>query len=169
MAYGLDVDSFLKAFYRMIDRRGLPEEIISDNGTNFVGANKELCEMTAKIVQDSKFKSTITGKGIKWIFNPPYAPHFGGVFETMIKAAKRAVTAILGNADITDEELSTAFTGAEALINSRPLTYQSANPEDDIPLTPNHLLYGQIGGGFAPEVQNEIAYNPKNVGGECRN
>ena len=100
----------------MIDRRGLPEEIRSDNGTNFVGANKELCEMTAKIVQDPKFKSTITGKGIKWIFNPPYAPHFGGVFETMIKAAKRAVTAILGNADITDEELLTAFTGAEALI-----------------------------------------------------
>ena len=36
--------------------------------------------------------------------------------------------AILGNADVTDEELTTAFTGAEALINSRPLTYQSADP-----------------------------------------
>ena len=35
----------------------------------------------------------------------PYAPHFGGVFETMIKAAKRAIIAILGNADVTDEEL----------------------------------------------------------------
>ena len=45
----------------------------------------------------------------------------------------------------------TAFTGAEALINSRPLTYQSANPNDDVPLTPNHFLHGQIGGQFAPE------------------
>ena len=45
----------------------------------------------------------------------------------------------------------TAFTGAEALINSRPLTYQSANPSDDVPLTPNHFLHGQIGGQFAPE------------------
>ena len=78
-------------------------------------------------------------KGIKWTFNPPYAPHFGGVFETMIKAAKRAVMTILGNADVTDQELMTAFTGAEALINSRPLTYQSADPEDDIPLTPNQV------------------------------
>lgn len=60
----------------------------------------------------------------------------------MIKAAKRAITAILGNADITDEELLTAFIEAESLINSRPLTYQSANSEDNTPLTPNHFLQG---------------------------
>jgi len=70
----------------------------------------------------------MTNKGIKWNFNPPYAPHFGGVFETMIKAAKRAIMAILSKADVTDKEL---MTGAEALINSRPLTYQSAYPNDD--------------------------------------
>ena len=50
----------------------------------------------------------------------PICTHFGGVFETMIKAAKRAIIAILGNADVTDEELMTAFTGAESLINLRP-------------------------------------------------
>jgi len=51
----------------------------------------------------------------------PYAPHFGGVFEIMIKAAKRAVTVILSKADVNDELLTT-FCGAEAMINSRPLT-----------------------------------------------
>ena len=157
MAYGLDIDSFMKVFYKMIDRRGLPEEIKQ----NFVGTNKELCEMTTKLVKDSKLKSLVTSKGIKWTFSPPYAPYFGGVFETMIRAAKRAVMAILCNADVTDEELMTAFIGAKALINSRPLTYQSANPEDGIPLTPNHLMHGQIGGRFAPEVSDEVAYNPK--------
>ena len=69
--------------------------------------------------------------------------------------------AILNKADVTDQELMTAFTGAEALINSRPLTYQSANPNDDVPITPNHFLHGQIGGTFAPEAPNEVAYNPK--------
>ena len=40
----------------------------------------------------------------------------------MIKSAKKAIFAILQNADINDE-LLTAFIGAESLINSRPLPY----------------------------------------------
>ena len=161
VAYGLDTDSFLRAFYRMSNRRGVPEEMISDNGTNFVGANQELRKLINQMLQNSKLKESLTCQRIKWTFNPPSAPHFGGVFETMIKAAKRAILAILGNADVNDEELMTAFAGAEALINSRPLTYQSANPEDNVPLTPNHFLQGQIGGQFAPEAVEEVNYNPK--------
>ena len=161
LAYGLDLDSFMNAFCRMVNRRGLPKEMLSDNGTNFVAADKELRELVSKLLEDPKLATKMTHKGVKWTFNPPYAPHFGGVFETMIKAAKRAITAILGNADVTDEELTTVFTGAEALINSRPLTYQSANPQDDVPLTPNHLLHGQVGGIFAPEAPDDIVYSPK--------
>ena len=152
MAFGLDTDSFLRAFTRMCYRRGVPEEMISDNGTNFVGANQELLELTNKTCQNSRF---LISQGIKWSFNPRSAPHFSGVFETMIKAAKRAIFAILGNADVNDEELMTAFTEAESLINSRPLTYQSANP-DDIPLTPNHFLQGQIGVKFAPVADEDM-------------
>ena len=64
----------------------------------------------------------------------------------MIKSAKRAVAAVLSNADITDEELLTAFTGVEGLLNSQPLTYQSADPKDEPILTPNHFLHGQASG-----------------------
>ena len=103
----------------------------------------------------------MTTQKIKWKFNPPSAPHFEGIFEIMIKAAKRAILAILGNADVNDEELITAFTEAESLLNSRPLTYQSANPEDNVPLTPNHFLHGQCGGQFAPQVDKESSINLK--------
>ena len=51
MAYGLDTDSFLNAFYRMVNRRGLPEEMISDNGSNFVGAERELRELVSQLDQ----------------------------------------------------------------------------------------------------------------------
>ena len=149
-AYGLDTHSFLNAFCRMASRRGLPEEMISDNGTNFVGANRELRELVEKL-DKNKVASSTANRGVKWHFNPPLAPHFGGVHETMIKASKKAIYGILGNSDVTDEELMTAFTGAEGLINSCPLTYQSANPADDVPLRPNHFLHGQISGKFAPE------------------
>ncbi|XP_046544644.1 uncharacterized protein LOC124254839 [Haliotis rubra] len=160
MANSMDTDAFLNAFFRMVNRRGLPSEVISDNGTNFVGAVREL-----KQLLDALDKGTITrslaNRGIKWHFNPPYVPHFGGVFETMIKSAKRAIFAILSTSDVTDEELGTVFTGAEALINSRPLTYQSAHPLDVNPLTPNHFLHGQIGGMFAPESTDETDYHPR--------
>ena len=158
MAYALDTDSFLNAFYRMTSRRGLPDEVISDNGSNFISAERELKELVEKLEKE-KIQSSAANKGIKWYFNPPLAPHFGGVHETLIKAAKRASYAILKGADVTDEELMTAFTGAEGLLNSRPLTYQSANPMDDVPLTPNHFLFGQVGGQFAPETVDTSPYN----------
>ena len=79
----------------------------------------------------------------------------------MVKAAKKAIYAVLGNSDVTDEELITAITDAENLLNSRPLTYQSANIKDDVPLTPNHFLYGQMGGQFAPESVDTTRFNPR--------
>ena len=60
--------------------------------------------------------------------------------------------AILSKADINDEELHSAIVGAEGILNSRPLTYQSVSIKDAIPLTPNHFLHGQMGGRFAPEI-----------------
>ena len=144
----------------MVNRRDLPEEMISDNGSNFVGAERELRELVSQLDQDKIIK-LVAKKGVKWNFNPPLAPHFGVVHETMIKAAKRAAYAILGNASVTDEELMTAFTGAEALINSRPLTYQSANPLGEVSLTSNYLLFGQVGGQFAPELVDSSQFNPR--------
>ena len=104
---------------------------------------------------------SLANRGIKWNFNPPTSPHFGGVFEIMIKSAKRAIASILSNADIIDEELITALAGAEALINSRPLTYQSPDPHDNVPLTPNHFLFGQAGGCFAPDAVDSEPFDVK--------
>ena len=84
-------------------------------------------------------------------FQPSISTSLWGVQEIMIKAAKKA---IYGN-------LGTAFTGAEALINSRPSKYQTTNPDDDVLLTPNHFLPGQIGGQFAPESVDENDFNVK--------
>lgn len=160
MAFSLDTDSFLNAFYRFTSRRGLPSLMISDNGTNFVSADRELRELRDALDVD-KIQDSTAVKGVKWQFNPPGAPHFNGVHEIMIKAAKKAMKSILGDADVNDEELMSAIVGAEGLINSRPLTYQSSNASDDQPLTPNHFLHGQIGGQFAPETVDTTAYNLK--------
>lgn len=160
IAMGLDTDSFLNAFYRMVNRRGLPKSITSDNGTNFIGSEKELRKL-AECLDKNKIQKKTADRGVEWHFNPPLGPHFGGAHEIMVKAAKRAIYATLENSDISDEELMTAFTGAEALINSKPLTYQSANPKDPSPITPNHFLHGKVGGNFAPEAIDNTNYNIK--------
>ena len=103
VAFSLDTDSFLNAFFRMASRRGLPEDVVCDNGTNFVGGSNELKDLEA--LNKKKIQHATLSYGVNWHFNPPLAPHFSGVHEIMIQAAKKAIYAILNCADITDEEL----------------------------------------------------------------
>ena len=162
MSYALDTDSFVNAFTRMTSRRGTPAYVISDNGTNFVGAEPELRELVEALDADRITQETSKYHPIDWKFNPPCAPHFGGVFEALIKSAKKAIKVILGDADVTEEELHTAICGAERLLNSRPITYVSSDPNDLSPLTPSHFLVGEIGGPFAPEaLDREQTCNPR--------
>ena len=160
IGYRLSTDSFLNAFYRMASRRGLPDEVYSGNGTNDIGADRELQALLVQ-VEGHKIKESVANKGVKWKFNLPLAPNFGGAHESMVKSAEKAIKAQLGQADIKDEELMTAITGPEGLINSGPLTYQSANHVDDVPLTLNHFLHGQVGGQFAPTSVDEMHISPR--------
>ena len=79
----------------------------------------------------------------------------------MIRSAKRAVNAVLGNAHVKDEELLTVFTGVESLMNSRPVTQLSSDPNDEPVLTPNHFLLGHMGGELAPENVDTTKFNPR--------
>lgn len=78
IAFGLDTGSFLNVFTRFTSRRGVPKEMISDGGTNFVGAVSELKELVSKLDQN-KIQQDTAYRGVKWNFNPPGAPHFGGI------------------------------------------------------------------------------------------
>jgi len=145
----------------MTSRRGYLLTIVSDRETNFIGAERELRESVDNLDQ-TQIQDQTTGRGVKWSFNPPLAPHFGGVHEVMIKAVKKAIRAVLGNADVNDEELMTAFVGVEVLLNYCRLTCQSADVKDTTPLTPNHFLHGQMGGVSAPESVDEVTFSPRN-------
>ena len=89
---------------------------------------------------------------------PAICTTLGCVFEALVKSAKKALKTILGDADINDEELHTAICRAEEMLNSRPITYVSSDPNDLTPLTPNHFLVRQLGGRFAPEALPEEVY-----------
>ena len=140
----------------------MPTSVIADNGTNFVGAESEVRGLVQALDHDKIIEDTTVYHPNDLTFNPPSAPHFSGIFEAMIKSTKKAMKAILGNAEVTDEELLTAICGAEKLLNSRPITYVGSDPDDLLLLTPNHFIIGQVGGSFAPEALDQMeVYNPK--------
>ena len=140
----LTVEAFIAAFTRFASRRGVPSIIRSDNGTNFTGANKELTNLYDFMTSHYKELSTeLRNQSIKWLFNPPSAPNFGGLFEAAVKSAKNLIKRVIGEQILTFEELYTVFTKVEAILNSRPLVPISNDPNDLDILTPGHFLIGQ--------------------------
>jgi len=113
--------------------------MMSDNGTNFVAADKELRE-GLKQLNRHKISDYMLQKEIVWKFNTPAASHMGGAWERMIRSVRKVLASIVKEQTMSDETLSTVMCEAEAVVNSRPITSVSDDPKDSSPLTPNHLL-----------------------------
>lgn len=131
LASDLSSECFLAALRRFVSRRGRCSHIHSDCGTNFVGAYRQILEyMQQAANQDA----------IQWHFNPPSAPHFGGLWEAGIKSVKNHLSRIVGEQVLTYEEFYTILVQIEAVLNSRPLCPLSSDPNDLAVLTPGHFL-----------------------------
>ncbi|XP_045776149.1 uncharacterized protein LOC123874713 [Maniola jurtina] len=136
---------FLAAFKRMVARRGHVTDLWSDNGTNFVCAEKELKVLLAeeRSTVAVEIASWLASNGTTWHRIPPYSPNFGGLWEAGIKSTKYHLKRVIGNSTLTYEEMSTVLSQIEACLNSRPLTTLSNEAQDPVPLTPGHFLVGE--------------------------
>ena len=148
----MDTSSCVLGIERFVSRRGNPSVIWSDNGTNFVATEKEHLQNALNWNQQAITESMVK-KGINWKFNPPSAPHHGGVWERLVRSFKHTFYAILGNRRLTDEILTTVFCLVEQSLNARPLVPASADATDMDALTPNHFLIG-TGGSSLPSHSN---------------
>ncbi len=138
----LAVDSLLLALSRAAERGVRPKLILSDNGGNFQAAQQLQGEVW-QLLKGARAEREAAFPMVEWKFNPPYASHWGGVFERLIGSAKRALLhALPATARFTAEQLRTAFALAEGALNARPLAYVAGGDEELAPLTPNHFLYG---------------------------
>ena len=67
-------------------------------------------------------------------------PNFGGIWERCIPTVRKILQALLREQTTDDESLVTLMCEVESIMNSRPITTVSSDPNDNEPLTPNHLL-----------------------------
>ena len=138
----LDTDSCLNAIMRFIARRSKPIKMISDNGTNFVGADREFKEYVAAWNKE-RIEEHLVQQGIRWKFNPACRTSLWRSVEKVVRSCKKAIYAVLGNRSITEDVLSTTMCLVEQTLNARPLTPVSSDVNDLESITPNHFKLGK--------------------------
>ena len=143
----MDTSSFVNALRRFFALRGPAKLLRSDCGTNFVGACSEL-GINSSGRQKEQIENILADNRCEWQFNPPHASHMGGSWERMIGITRRILDAMLlqlGPGILTHEVLTTLMAEVTAIINSRPLTPVSTDPEHPSILTPATLLTQKVG------------------------
>ena len=102
LADDMSTDAILLALHRFISRKGFVKISRSDNGSNFIGAEKELKEALKQLNHD-KIIDLASRQNIEWKFNPPTSPWIEGVWESLVKSIKR------GSRVITQDRAFTEF------------------------------------------------------------
>uniref|UniRef100_A0ABD2WTZ1 Integrase catalytic domain-containing protein n=3 Tax=Trichogramma kaykai TaxID=54128 RepID=A0ABD2WTZ1_9HYME len=143
VASGYSAADFLLVYRRFVSRRGICATLYSDCGTNFVGASRELKRLFNQAQpRQRNIAHLLANEGTEWKFNPPGAPHFGGIWEAAVKSTKHHLKRVIGEAVLTFEEFSTLLAQIEVCLNSRPLQPLTDDPSDLTPLTPAHFFLG---------------------------
>ena len=128
VAPDLTTNSFINALRRFIGRREQPRAISSDNGTNFVGAEKGL-RKAVRGMSNQKIHQFLLRRQIDWHFNPPSASHFGGVWERLIRTIRRVFSALISQQVVSDDTLTTLMVEVESIMNSTRLTPMLQDPK----------------------------------------
>ena len=115
----LATDEFLLAFRRFVARRSMPFQIRLDDATTF--------------------RATSVVLSVCWIFNPPCSPWWGGFYERLVGIIRAPLQKVLGNALLSEKELTTVIVEIEGIVNNRPITHVG-DFGDELPLTPAKLI-----------------------------
>lgn len=136
----MSTSSFINALRRFLSIRVKPvKHLRSDQGTNFVGACKEL----QISFDDPEIKDFLQDQSCTWTFNAPHSSHMGRVWERMIGLVKNILDGLLlrnSNSRLTHEVLVTLMAEVMAIMNARPLVPVSTDPEAPEILSPAMIL-----------------------------
>ena len=124
--------SSINALRSFLALRGQVKLIRSDRGTDFIGASEEMKIDTIKI-ENGPIQQFLQTSGNTWKFNVPHASHMGCIWERMLVTFMCEVCAI---------------------INSRPITLISTDPDEPLIISPSIILTRKV--DFLPVVSDSL-------------
>lgn len=134
-------DDFQLALRRFLSVYPGCTRLVSDNAKTFAKAATELKKLYNH-VNDRGVRDLLAARRISWNFQCPQAPWHGGFFERLVRSIKDALARTLGRSLVSFEVLRTIIQETATVINSRPLTYLSDDPDDWKPISPSDFLGG---------------------------
>ena len=141
MAVDCSTMEFLQVLRRFCAIRGQPSLMMTDDGTQFISAEKELCQMVNGLNQ-LEIQEFCAEKGMHWKFTTPAVPHQNGCAEALVKTCKNALRKAIGSQLLTPFELYTVFMEVANLVNQRPIGRVPNDLDDGGYISPNHMLLG---------------------------
>ncbi|XP_003740218.1 uncharacterized protein LOC100897675 [Galendromus occidentalis] len=128
----------LNALQKFINRYPSAKNFVSDNGASFPCADLEI-KLIYNHISRGDISSWLTDSKLTWNFISPAAPWVGGFWERMVGCAKRCLKRTLRTTIPYFGDFEVILSGVEAIINQRPSTTVSPDPNEVRALSPANL------------------------------
>jgi len=145
VAIDYSTEAVLHTIRRLLALRGDVRVIISDPGTQLMGAEKEM-GFWRKGWDQEELNRFGSSRGIEWKFIMPASQHQNGAAESLIKFSKgvlKSMKKIYGESKLSINELNTLFAEVTNIVNERPIGVKPNSETDTEYLSPNSLLLGR--------------------------
>lgn len=141
--HDMTTEELLLAFRRFFARRGVPQQIISDNAPQFHQLDGCFSNIWHEFSKAPATSVYFAEKRITWSFIPEMAPWMGGMYERLVKSVKQALERTYGDKVLQERQFEATVLEVESIVNSRPLTYVDGEQESPI-LTPNDFTMAKF-------------------------
>lgn len=121
-------------------RHEKPEEIISDNASQFKLASETKDKFWRQILKEKEVVTYAASENIKWKYIIELAPWMGGFYDRLIRLVWGSLRKSIGKLCLIYEQLLTILKEVEAVINSHPLVYVGDDINSHVALTPSYFL-----------------------------
>ena len=139
----MTTNSIIHALTKLVSQYPTVKNLVSDRGTNFMGADKEI-RAAREVWLKEGLEDKLSDKNLTWTFGPAHCGHYGGVWERLVGMVKKMAKATVGSEPLHPDVFETMLVGITGIMNRRPLTAATAattNVDDELVLTPSHFIF----------------------------